>query len=260
MPRIATLSLIPRAMIGLLRWGQTITSTLCWERATPWRSSHDAPRSGALPAMKSNRRRLPEVTLEAAAHGVVVADAEGHAHLGADLHLFLVAVGEVGHEAAALGEGDHAVIGWRIRRVGERVGGERHHVRLQPGHAVGLLAVDGMAVRVHADLAARELNGAADLALAADQAVDHVAIEPKERQRGLLVEIGANALLDRQHLVEGDELHVVLLLLAARQPTRDALALGKLRVLGRDLEHQRVDALAEGDDHDLVAFLGALER
>src|SRR5262245_14605648 len=159
MPRMATLSLIPRAMLVSLG-------------SEGWNSN---PLSGGR---RSDRSRLPEVTLEAAAHGVVVADAEGHTHLGADLDLFLVAVGEVGHEAAALGEGDHAVVGRRIGRIGERIGGERHHVRLQAGHGVGLLAVDGMAVGIDADLAARELHGAAHLALAADQAVDHAALSP----------------------------------------------------------------------------------
>ncbi len=117
-----------------------------------------------------------------------------------------------------------------------------------------------MAVGIDADLAARELHRAADLALAADQPVDHVALAPQDRQRGLLVELGAHALLDRQHLVEGEELQVVLLFLAPRQPTGQALALGQLGVLGGDLEHQGVDALAEGHDHDLVALLRGLQR
>lgn len=46
------------------------------------------------------------------------------------------------------------------------------------GHRVGILAVHRMAVGIDADLAARELHGAAHPALAADQTVDHVALAP----------------------------------------------------------------------------------
>src|SRR3981189_2732472 len=120
MPRIATLSLMPRAMAGLLSggWDSTLLTG----------------------GRRSNRSRLPEITPEAAAHRVVVAHAEGHAHLGADLDLILVAVGEVRHEAAALGKGDHAVVAGWIRRIDQRIGGERHHVAFEAGPRIGILA------------------------------------------------------------------------------------------------------------------------
>ena len=70
----------------------------------------------------------------------------------------------------------------------------------------------------------------------------------------------AHAALDLDQVVEGEEAAVARLLLAPREVAGDAEALWRLADLGRDLEQQRVGALAEADDQDLVAGLGLLER
>src|SRR6266849_4886712 len=89
-PNIATLSRMPLAISALLRGG----------------------------GMSRGGRRLPEIAREIAL-GVELLDAEDHAHRHADINAADIDIGEIGHHAAALGELHHAVMRWRVRRVGE---------------------------------------------------------------------------------------------------------------------------------------------
>ena len=117
-----------------------------------------------------------------------------------------------------------------------------------------------VAVRIDADVGLRELQRAADIALAADETCDGVAVAVERGQRGRLVELGAHAALHLDRVVEGQKFLIIRFLAAAREKAGDA-ARGRdgADPVGR-AEQQRVAALAEGDDENEFAGLRAFQR
>ena len=123
-----------------------------------------------------------------------------------------------------------------------------------------VLAVERVALRIHAVAPARKLQRAADAAAPADQARDHVAVAVQRRQRRALVGLGAHAALERDVIVEGEEARVVGLFLAPRQRAVHAAARRQRGDGVGDLEQQRIAALPERRDQDQIARLRLRQR
>ena len=149
---------------------------------------------------------------------------------------------------------------WRILRIGEVVSRPRQDLALQFGEGKRLLLVDGFAVRVDANARARELHGAALLALSPDEAKQHVALAIGDGQRGLVVLLRAHALFHLDQTVEGEPLHVVRLFLAARERALHATHRARLLDGVRHFEDGRIAALAECGDENLLARLRLFQR
>ena len=124
---------------------------------------------------------------------------------------------------------------------------------------VGILAVHGLAVGIHADARARKLPGAADAAFAADKAGDHVVLAIENGERRALVDFRAHTLFELNQTVEAEIFVVVGFFLAPRQRSGDAAALDG-RDFRRHFEQKHVATLAELRDQNLVAGLGAFQR
>src|SRR3989338_8859249 len=179
MPRMTTLSLMPLAMARSLRLS-----------------------SGRYRSRRGDRRRLPEVPHESTGR-IHVLDAEHHAHRGAHVDLALVDVGEIGHHAAAALELDHPVVGGRVRAVREPIRRVRHDAGRTVGEGLVVLAVEGLALRVHTVAAPRILHRPALAASAADEAREHVAVAVEEAEGRALVHLGSHPALERHQVVEG---------------------------------------------------------
>jgi len=125
MPRMATLSLIPLAMLFSLSF--------------------------------PHRDGFPEIAYEAALL-VKCLDAEGHTYRQTDINLTRLHIGEIGQEPATVIEGDHAVVGWRIHGEGEVVRRLGQHLGWLFAEGVGLHGIIGVAIGIDADIAAGKLR------------------------------------------------------------------------------------------------------
>ena len=169
-------------------------------------------------------------------------------------------IGQIHHRAPTLVELHHAIVrGW-IGAIGEPIDGMGVKRGRPLRKGIVVLALDGAAVRIGADVALRILRCLACPASPADEAEQHVLVAIKRGQAGLLVDLGTQSPFDGHEIVDGEVALVVGLLASSGQMSSDPERRFRRGELLTGFNNEGVAALPEPGHQDLLARAGLFER
>src|SRR6266516_2131099 len=235
-----------------MSWGSLSQFSPNFEQPMPTMATLSRMACGFMAISSAHRRALPVVVRRPAR---VVHLPEDELDGEVELHLLRARIGHLEVESRAL-DIDHGRDEGRARAAGEVVEGEglERPDLVREAHALEVVAREA----AEADALARVLEAAA--APAAEPGEGHVVVAVAEVLGGRDAGAGAAVVLGGEQLAEAEVEVVARQLGAAREVPRDAAAALEPLHHRRRLEHERLRAVAVGDQQDALAGPGALQR